>query len=324
MTVCAMKVKDRPMVKFLFAGCLLLLSACHAKPGASGAAVPVQSDTATYARQFPFPELPATLTGPEERRAWLLTHYWERFDFSDTLLVNDRTVTEQGFADFIALLADGTPAATVRESLGNWCARFLPEPRAREVLTQAADDYLFNPNSPFYNERLYGWYLEALLEQLPEGDAQRSTCRFKLGLLMRNNVGDQATDFTYYLPDGHRCTLLGTTVRGEYLLLSFYDPECPTCHDVLMQMATDRALASAVACGTLTVLAIYTEGNEEVWQRTLGDLPDGWQAGNDRQQVKDRALYDLKAMPSLYLLDREKNVLLKDASYEAIRKRLGL
>ena len=86
----------------------------------------------------------------------------------------------------------------------------------------------------------------------------------------------------------------------------------------------DRALADAVDTGTLTVLAVYTEGNDEVWRKALTDMPRSWLIGNDRQQVKDCALYDLKAMPSLYLLDKDKTVLLKDAAYDTVRQALGL
>ncbi len=47
-------------------------------------------------------------------------------------------------------------------------------------------------------------------------------------------------------------------------------------------------------------------------------MPEGWTVGTDREAVKTGALYDLKAMPSLYLLDGKKTVLLKDAAYEKI------
>ncbi len=274
---------------------------------------------------FPFPEIPATLTEPEARKAWLLTHYWEQFDFADTTLVNNRDVTEQGFVNFIALLADGTtPEELTRESLENWCAGFVGKEHARQVLTQTADDYLFNPNSPFYNEALYGLYLETMLGVLPQTDAMRSAYRFKLKLVRRNNVGDKATDFTYYQPDGMRRTLATTSVKNDRLLLMFYDPECESCHEVLLQMAADTALAEAVRTGKLSVLAVYTEGNDEAWRKALPDMPEGWMVGTDREAVKGGALYDLKAMPSLYLLDGKKTVLLKDAAYEKIRATLAL
>ena len=274
---------------------------------------------------FPFPEIPAMLTQPEERKAYLLEHYWDQFNFADTTLVNNREVTEQGFVNQISLLADGaTPEKVIRESLKNWCSRFMPEAQARQVMMQLADDYLYNPNSPFYNEGLYGVYLETMLEVLPEEDARRSSFDFKLRLLRRNKVGDKATDFSYYLPDGQKKSLVATSTRGNRLLLVFYDPECESCHEVLREMTADASLAEAVKAGRVTVLAVYTEGNQEAWRKGLADMPEGWIIGTDRQKVKEEALYDLKAMPSLYLLDGQKRVLLKDAPLGQIREVLGL
>ncbi|MBM6890056.1 DUF5106 domain-containing protein [Bacteroides caecigallinarum] len=304
---------------------LLLLLSCQAKPDTSTSSGNARKDTVTVQSQaqFPFPEIPATMTEPEARKAYLLTHYWEQFDFADTTLMNNRDVTEQGFVNFIALLLDGTtPEELTRESLANWCAGFVGKEHARQVLTQTADDYLFNPNSPFYNEGLYGMYLEALLGKLPQTDAMRSSYQFKLKLVKRNNPGNRATDFTYYLPDGRRRTLADTKVKGDRLLLMFYDPECESCHEVLLQMAADATLAEAVRTGKLSVLAIYTEGNDEAWRKTLADMPEGWTVGTDHEAIKTGALYDLKAMPSLYLLDGNKQVILKDAPYEQIHKTL--
>lgn len=310
----------------LLIGLILLLASCRAKPGTAEAMESAPTDsTVIQARVFPFPEIPATLTEPEARKAWLLTHYWDKFSFADTTLVNNRDVTEQGFVNFIALLLDGTTSEELaRESLKNWCKGFVGKDHARRVLTKTADDYLFNPNSPFYNEGLYGLYLETMLGVLPQTDAVRSSYQFKLELVRRNNPGDRATDFTYYLPDGTRCTLATTPVKNNRLLLVFYDPECESCHEILGQMAADTALTEAVQTGKLSVLAVYTEGNDEAWRKALPDMPKGWTVGTDHEAVKTGALYDLKAMPSLYLLDGQKTVLLKDAAYEKIRATLAL
>ena len=310
---------------YIYIGLILFLTSCYTKPGTAEAKERTHTDSTVVQQQvqFPFPMIPSTLTEPEARKSWLLTHYWERFDFADTALVNNRDVTEQGFVNFIALLADGTTSEELtRESLENWCAGFVGKEHARRVLTQTADSYLFNPNSPFYNEALYGLYLETLLGKLPKTDARRSTYSFRLELVRRNNVGNRATDFTYYLPDGTKHTLIATPVKNDRLLLVFYDPECESCHEVLLQMAADATLDEAVRTGKLSVLAIYTEGNEEAWRKALPDMPEGWTVGNDREAVKTGALYDLKAMPSLYLLDGKKTVLLKDAAYEKIRAAL--
>lgn len=319
----------RPQVYCLWLIFLMLLQmSCEYKAGQlKGKKIAQQERTLGDMKEtsFPFPEIPAMLTQPEERKSYLLEHYWDRFSFADTALVNNREVTEQGFVNQISLLADGvTPEKVIRESLKNWCSRFMPEAQARQVMMQLADDYLYNPNSPFYNEGLYGVYLETMLEVLPEEDARRSSFDFKLRLLRRNKVGDKATDFSYYLPDGQKKSLVATSVRGNRLLLVFYDPECESCHEVLREMTADASLAEAVKAGRVTVLAVYTEGNQEAWKKGLADMPEGWIIGTDRQKVKEEALYDLKAMPSLYLLDGQKRVLLKDAPLGQIREVLGL
>lgn len=70
------------------------------------------------------------------------------------------------------------------------------------------------------------------------------------------------------------------------------------------------------------MLAVYTEGNQEVWRETAPLLPHTWTVATDTAcAVKDTPLYDLKAMPSLYLLDADKKVVLKDTSLPALLQR---
>lgn len=49
---------------------------------------------------FPFPDIPSVLTSPEGRKAYLLRHYWDGFNFADSALVNSKETAEQGLADY--------------------------------------------------------------------------------------------------------------------------------------------------------------------------------------------------------------------------------
>ena len=60
---------------------------------------------------FPYPEVPAVMTEPEERLAYLVEHFWVRYDFRDTALLQRREITEQGFADFVGLLSQAQDRA---------------------------------------------------------------------------------------------------------------------------------------------------------------------------------------------------------------------
>lgn len=268
---------------------------------------------------FPFPEIPTILTQPEERKVYLIVHYWDNFNFADTVLVNNRNITEQGIADFLATLADRTLSESLKaESLDNFCGSLEQQTYAQKIFLQLMEDYLYNPNSPFYNESLYALFLKRMLESKYVDGLKKSSLQFTLQLINRNSPGQKAMNFVYYLPDGSKHTLYQTRVRKNRLLLVFYDPDCPSCHDIMMEMIYDKLLKQEVDAGNLTVLAIYTEGNEKVWKDTLGELPEGWIVGTDREEIKQCCLYDLKAMPSLYLLDGDKKVILKDVSYRKI------
>lgn len=313
---------------FLLLGIVLFFSSC--KGGANQkkvetivAASTVRSQAAADAK-FPFPEIPTMLTQPEERKVYLMAHYWDNFNFADTVLVNNRNVAEQGAADYLAILADGTlTEEQVKGSLDGFCRGMEAQEHARKVFLQMMEDYLYNPNSPFHNEGLYALFLERMLKSEFVDEARKSSLKFSLDLISRNCPGKVATDFVYFLPDGSRHSLAQTRAKNNRLLLVFYDPECPSCHETMQEMVADGLLAEAVKAGKLTVLAVYTEGNQEVWKRTLGDLPQGWTVGSDHETVKQGALYDLKAMPSLYLLDGTKRVLLKDAPYAKIREEIA-
>lgn len=274
--------------------------------------------------KFPFPEIPTMLTQPDERKAYLMAHYWENFNFADTALVNNGNVSEQGVANYLAILADGTLSeAQVKGSLDGFCKGMEVQEHARQVFLQMMEDYLYNANSPYHNEALYALFLERMLKSEYVDEARKSSLKFSLDLISRNCPGKRATDFVYFLPDGSKRSLAQTRAKNNRLLLVFYDPECPSCHDTMQEMVADGLLAEAVKVGKLTVLAVYTEGNQEVWKRTLSDLPQGWTVGSDHETVKQGALYDLKAMPSLYLLDGSKKVLLKDAPYAKIREEIA-
>lgn len=137
---------------------------------------------------------------------------------------------------------------------------------------------------------------------------ERGAGRLKIALL--NRPGSIATDFHYLTSRGERLSL--HELKSECTLLVFYDPECPHCSDILKILARDKRVNFAISAGHLKILAVYAEGHRDVWERTKGDMPQNWIVGYDLTGVLDNNLYDLPAMPILYLLDSEKRVLLKD------------
>lgn len=271
--------------------------------------------------KFPYPEIPVMISDAGEKRVFLLKHYWDMFDFSDSLFVNSGSMVKEGFANYLSLLIEReVDVNLLMECMDNLCSGMEKYPYSRRMFMDLNDNYLYDPNSPYYNEKIYLIYLERMLKSGFLDEAEKSGLVFKRDLIRRNMPGNMATDFYYYMENGNKMSMSNTKVKGDYLLMVFYAPECPSCMETMQTMTEDRLLDEAVRNGRLTVLAVYTEGDEKEWKESCRKLPDIWIKGNDRMMIMDNALYDLKAMPSLYLLDKQKKVMLKDVPYTEVRR----
>jgi hypothetical protein len=66
--------------------------------------------------------------------------------------------------------------------------------------------------------------------------------------------------------------------------------------------------------GRLLVVNIYPDEDVQAWLDYLPNYPAEWVCGYDPDQLlNSNTVYWLRAIPSLYLLDEQKRVILKDA-----------
>ena len=140
-----------------------------------------------------------------------------------------------------------------------------------------------------------------------------------LEMVLKNRPGDMAADFEFLGHNGVKRRMSDLT--AEYTLLYFYDPTCDECERVKERLASAPIVGDMLQAGRLIVLSVSVAGDADAWR--CQDVPKGWTDGRDPgERLVRNAVYDLKAMPTLYLLDREKRVLLKDASAEQVEEYL--
>ena len=69
-----------------------------------------------------------------------------------------------------------------------------------------------------------------------------------------------------------------------------------------------------ISDGSLAVVNIYIDEDIRAWREYMPIYPDEWYNGFDPDFViRTDILYNVRAIPSLYLLDKDKTVLMKDA-----------
>ena len=282
------------------------------------------------AQPFPYAQPPVLLAGsPEEISLWVSEHYWDAWLDSlsvfskDTALIGGITRNEFKMASnqYAALLSSIPIPEAIRAQSHLWnqlASREGIAPKITEHLFEACESLFYHPNSPYRNEDLYLPALQWRLANLREASLA-DRYNQQLAVCQQNRWGEVAADFRYQVP-GKQVGQMHT-IPTPYTLLIFSIPDCPQCKVTLQELATDTTLGKAIAAGQLTVLNLYFEKQIESWMQARKHYPKTWINAFDPDEAVE-SLYAIRATPSLYLLNQDKRVLLKDATPEQIIRAL--
>lgn len=258
---------------------------------------------------------PAALA-PEERVEWLRWHYWDNFDFADTAFLAraDTLQLFEAYARYVQLLFSAPTDGAPMDSLMRRAAVSRP---MLDYFAMLADQVLGDPNSPLRNDEFYIPVLRAQLSSPWYDEYERLAPEYRLSLASQNRIGQPANDFRYTLASGATGTLYG--LRAEYVLLFINNPGCPMCREIREAISASPMLTELIEHGRLRVLALYPDENLDEWRAYREQIPASWiNAYDDGCVLREKGLYDLSAIPSLYLLDAQKRVLVKDATDVAL------
>lgn len=278
----------------------------------------IASQPQNTAPAFPLPDIPVMITNPEEVMVYLSKHYWDLFPFADTTLITQPEITEQGLVDYIQLLNQIAPI-DAQNSINILLDKAKLHPTMYLHFVSLLEKYLYDPNSPFRSDEHYIVALQHFQQSGLLSLAKQEVYGFQLEMALKNRAGSTATNFAYTTANGDKQMM--HALQSNYLILFFTNPDCPSCAETTELMVNSKALQgvfslNSPASSMLTVLSIYPDSNIEEWRKALPNLPQKhWiNAYDEGTIVTNKGLYDIKAIPTLYLLDKNKKVILKDTT----------
>lgn len=230
-------------------------------------------------------------TGPKPEASW------QREAKFRTFLNHSMTVSTDSARHILDTLLDfyGGDSAALRQMVA-----FLTPP-------------LSDPNSQIRNDELYIPLLEAVVGSPFYDSTEKIRPRYQLEMARKNRVGYPAADFWYTLADGKRGNLYA--LEAPFTLIYINNPDCHACEEVQGMLATSSVIDNHLKSGKLKIVAIYPDEDLEAWHKHRTEVPGMWINGYDADlAMRRQELYDLRAIPSLYLLDKDKKVLLKDCA----------
>ncbi len=287
------------------------------------------------AEQFqalPFPDVmpPEMLEDPLDRAEYMAEHWWDRLTDEERAYPSDSTLVsgvskdavEQKFANWVNVLSMiryESSSKAVRKLFDRAvkCEKKDTSSNVFETFAALVEKYLYDPNSPMRNEDLYGLYAERLSNCGFVDDGKRKAYEYDARMCALNRIGTKAADFRFEDRNGRVRRLYD--VKADFTVLFFSNPGCEACMEIINALKTTPQIAALISSGKVAVLNIYIDEDLEAWRSYMPIYPDEWFNGFDPDFViRTDILYNVRAIPSLYLLDKDKTVIMKDAITERV------
>ena len=298
----------------LILAALLIVAGCKEKKAEQFHALP-----------FPDVQIPTMINGQQEALEYMAVNYWNgitdqsREYPSDSVLVSGvrKSDVEQKFADWTAIM-EYAGYKVWPKAVANLYDRMLvceKKDTSSQVLETFADlfqKYYFDPNSPMRNEDVYHHFVVRYASYDGIDEVMKGKYEREARLTGLNSVGTKAADFRFSDRRGKMTDLYD--IKAEMTLLFFSNPGCEACMQIINVLRDEPVIASKIAEGRLAVVNVYIDEDIQAWRSYMPIYPEEWYNGFDPDFViRTDNLYNVRAIPSLYLLDAEKRVILKDA-----------
>ena len=275
------------------------------------------------------PVAPSIITTPSGINEYVVSRFWDAFlektGKCDSTLVNGvpSGEVEAALARYISLLenviAPGKAPGFV-EAFFNKVNDFQianPSSNVFSFFAEKVRYHLYDPNSHSRDEDLYLPYVEGLAASNLVDNAMREAYSAEVMLCSLNRKGTVAEDIVFTLLDGRRATLHG--IKAGHTLLMFSNPGCDACDELTDRLASSEMVSRLVKSGDLAVVNLYIDLEVEKWAALAAKYPKTWLNGYDQDYtIRKDLTYSVRAIPSLYLLDKDKTVILKDAPVEKV------
>ncbi|MBR6286467.1 MAG: DUF5106 domain-containing protein [Bacteroidaceae bacterium] len=251
---------------------------------------------------FMYPNIPEYIKNTEKERPFFIEHYWDCYPYDDTTFVM-KDNTEQILADFLDM-RNSVPEELVVKSLNKALARAdLAGAKTANRLQEIFLHYIDDPISMYFNRHLDIELHKQILKSPHINKADSSRYAYRLKMLRKNMEGKKSTNFSFITPDNKKMTL--HSIKANFTILYFYDPDCEACEPMTKKMMMNPDIKMFEKEMNLQMVLIYTGSDEALWRKHAQKLPKHWIVGWDKDEsIVKKELYELGAMPTFYLFDK--------------------
>lgn len=194
--------------------------------------------------------------------------------------------------------------------------RAVVKSKVYHIIEEALLNLYLQKSSGFFNEEMGIYILKNEQEQIFTPDWRKDDIGSRVSFILKNKVDTVAAQLELEDQNGKKISLLNS--KSKYTILYFFDPDCSRCVGV-SPIVKDWLINAAPK--NISFLAVYVDNNSAEWHKYLKEnkFPNNWAyLWGNKNFATIRTQYWIESIPSIYLLDENKKVILKDVSYKQL------
>lgn len=256
---------------------------------------------------FEYPMAPEDLNGLQERSDYLMAHFWDPFDFNIATAI-DQNALNDAFNVYVTAMryADRDRAL---ESVDQLVKKLKSNPVLLLQFAKAAEESLYGPRASIWSDEAYLPFLKAVVTDRTLSDTRKQRYSMQLDLLKANGIGVKIPTVRLTTKGGRH---LDFTPSAPLTLIEFGNPDCDDCQFAKLKLSMASDIAEMIEAKTLGMAFIVADAvpeEQDAILKAFTEYPDTWitgicYGGDD--------IFDLRATPSFYLLDKDGKIIAKN------------
>lgn len=258
---------------------------------------------------FAYPLAPDTCSTLESRCNYIITHFWEPFDFGKP--ITDEVAFERTFRDYVDFFRyayRNVVLSAVRDFVNKSQANSGNLKKVGEMAERA----LYGADAEYWSDEVYVAFIKPLAAAKALPRDIRDRYARQLASINAVQTG-MPLDFEYVGLDGLKHRLSDLTDVQTFILL-FVDDSSDSMIGRL-RMSTDVALNALLESGEATLVCLSVDKYSTEWATAASSWADNWTIGCGESLSQT---LDLRTYPCCYVLDGERKVLNKTLSVESL------
>lgn len=252
---------------------------------------------------FPYPNVPDTIKNLENRSNYFVSKFWDKFNFSKP--VSDTAAFNEAFNDWITFFRYAHKNV-VKASVSDVMNKAQSNMKNFWMFADAAEKDLYSTEATLPSDEAYVLFVNNIIRSSKVKKDEKLRYQKQIVKINSNQNGNYAPKFDFTNLEGQKQSL--DSIKAETIILFFNDPDCEDCNIARLRLATNVNMNKMIDDKKVAIVSILPGKYTKEWAKDASKYSDKWIIGAWENADE---VYDLRVMPSIYILDAEKKIVTK-------------